>query len=154
NSELVIVGDIGEAEALSVVIDNFGRWSSAGAQAPVATVPKQVAAPGLYLIDRPGMQQADLTAATLLDAPSSAANPANAVLTNILGDGTAGRIYVDLRDMKQWAYSAGGLIEGGRAGQMLLIRTQVQNQHAAEAIAAIKNHLESIKGSKPVAADE
>jgi zinc protease len=100
------------------------------------------------------MEQAYLTAATLLDAPVSPANPTNAVMTNILGDSTAGRIYVDLRDQKQWAYWAWGVVKGGRAGQMLLIETQVQSQHTAEAIAAIKNHLESMKGSKPISSDE
>jgi zinc protease len=81
-------------------------------------------------------------------------NSINAVLTNILGDYTAGRIYVDLRDQKQWAYWAWGIVRGGRAGQMLLIETQVQTQHTSEAIAAIKNHLESMKGSKPISPDE
>ena len=100
------------------------------------------------------MEQADLTAAMLLDAPVSPANPINAVLTNIVGDGTTGRIHQDLRDRKQWAYWAVGSAEGGRAGQVLLIRTQVQSQRAAEAVAAIKAHLEGVKGSKPVSPDE
>jgi len=154
NSEIVIVGDIGAAEAEAALTGTLGRWSNAGSQAPVVSVPEQVAAPGVYLIDRPGMEQADITAATLLDAPVSPANPTNAVMTNIIGDGTSGRIYVDLRDLKQWAYWAGGYVEGGRAGQMLLIRTQVQSQRTAEAIAAIKGHLESVKGSKPISSDE
>jgi zinc protease len=75
-------------------------------------------------------------------------------MTNIVGDSTAGRIYVDLRDLKQWAYWASGTVEGGRAGQMLLMRAQVQSQRTAEAIAAMKGHLESVKGSKPITADE
>lgn len=154
NSEVVIVGDLGQAEATAVLTGTLGRWSSTGSRAPVMSVPTQVAAPGVYLIDRPGMEQADLTAATLLDAPVSPANPIQAVLTSILGDPTAGRIYVDLRDLKQWAYWASGFVEGSRAGQTMLIRTQVQSQHAAEAIAAIESHLESVRGSKPVSAEE
>ncbi len=154
NSEVVMVGDIGQAEAEAALTGTLGRWSSAGSQAPVASVPERVASPGVYLIDRPGMEQADLTAATLLDAPVSPANPINAVMTNILGDATAGRIYVDLRDLKQWAYWAWGTVKGGRAGQMLLIETQVQSQHAAEAIAAIKGHLEGMKGGQPISPDE
>jgi zinc protease len=113
-----------------------------------------VAAPGVYLIDRPEMEQADLTVATLLDGPASPASATNAVLTSILGGRTSGRIQVDLRDLKQWAYWARGYVEGGRAGQALLIRTQVQSQRAAEAIAVIKDQLESVKGSKPISADE
>lgn len=154
NSEIVFVGDIGQAEAEAALTGTLGRWSSAGSQAPVVSVPAQLAAPGVYLIDRPGMEQSDLTAATLLDAPVSPANATNAVMTNILGDSTAGRIFVDLRDQKQWAYWAWGIVRGGRAGQMLLIETQVQSQHTVEAIAAIKGHLESVKGSKPISPDE
>jgi zinc protease len=154
NSEIVIVGDINQVEAEAALAGNLGRWSSTGSQAPDVLVPAQVAAPGVYLIDRPGMEQADLTAATLLDAPSSPANSINAVMTNILGDSTAGRIFVDLRDQKQWAYWAWGVVRGGRAGQMLLIETQVQSRHTAEAISAIKGHLESVKGSKPISPDE
>ena len=100
------------------------------------------------------MEQADLTVATLLDAPASPANPINAVMTNILGDSSSGRINLDLREQKQWAFWAIGYVEGGRAGQMLLIRTQVQSQQTAESIAAIKGHLEGVKGSTPISPDE
>jgi zinc protease len=154
NSEIVIVGDIGQAEAEAALTGTLGRWSNAGSQSPVVSVPEQVAAPGVYLIDRPGMEQAYLTVATLLDAPVSPSNPTNAVMTNILGDYTGGRIFVDLRDQKQWTNWAWGIVRGGRAGQMLLIETSVQTQHIAEAIAVIKGHLESVKGSKPISADE
>lgn len=153
NSEIVVVGDIGQAEAEAALTGTLGGWSSTGSQAPVVSVPAQVAAPGVYLIDRPGMEQADLTAATLLDAPASPANAANAVMTSLLGD-YAGRINLDLREQKQWAFWASGYVEGGRAGQMLLIRTQVQTQRTAETIAAIRGHLEGVKGSKPISPDE
>ena len=154
NSDVVIVGDIGQAEAEALLAGNLSRWSSAGSRAPVVSVPARMAAPGIYLIDQPGMEQADLTVATLLDAPASPANPANVVMTKILGDSVAGRINLDLREQKQWAFWAIGYVEGGRAGQMLLIRTQVQTQRTAESIAAIKGHLEGVKGSTPISPDE
>ena len=154
NSEVVIVGDISRAEAEALLAGNLSRWSSAGSRATVVSVPAQVAAPGVYLIDQPGMEQADLTIATLLDAPASPANPINAVMTNILGDSVAGRINRDLREQKQWAFWAIGYVEGGRAGQMLLIRTQVQSQQTVESIAAIEGHLEGAKGSAPISPDE
>ena len=37
---------------------------------------------------------------------------------------------------------------------MLVIRTQVQSRRTAEAIAAIKGHLEGVKGRAPISADE
>jgi zinc protease len=154
NSDIVIVGNIGQADAAAALTGTLGRWSSAGSQAPAFSLPVQAAAPGIYLIDRPGMEQADLTVATLLDAPASPANAANAVITSILGDSVAGRINLDLREQKQWAFWAIGYVEGGRAGQMLLIRTQVQSQQTAESIAAIKGHLEGVKGSTPISPDE
>ena len=154
NSEIVIVGNIGQAEVEALLAGNLGRWSSAGSQATAVSVPAKVAAPGVYLIDQPGMEQADLTIATLLDAPASPANPVNATMTSILGDSVAGRINLDLREQKQWAFWAIGYVEGGRAGQMLLIRTQVQTQKTAESIAAIRGHLEGVKGSTPISPDE
>ncbi len=150
NSELVIVGDIGQLEVEAALAGTLGRWRSAGSQAPAVSVPQRVAAPGVYLIDRPGMTQADLTVATLLDAPGGPANAANAVMTSILGDSAAGRVNLDLREQKQWAFWARGTVEGGRAGQMLLIRTQVRIQQTAESIAAIQGHLEGVKGSMPI----
>ena len=100
------------------------------------------------------MEQVDLTVATLLDAPASPASAANAVMTSILGDSVAGRVNLDLREQKQWAFWAIGYVEGGRAGQMLLIRTQVQSQQTVESIAAIEGHLEGVKGSTPISPDE
>lgn len=154
NSEIVIVGDIDQTEAAAALAGSLGRWSGSGPQAPVASVPARIASPGVYLIDRPGMEQADLTAATLLDAPVSPTNPVNAVLTNIIGDSSVGRIFVNLRDRRQWAYWAVGSIESARAGQMLLIRTQVQRERAAEAIAAIRQDLEGVKGGTPISPAE
>jgi len=154
NSEIIIVGDISHTEAQFLIAGNLSRWTSTGSQAPVVSTPAQVAAPGVYLIDLPGMEQADLTVATLLDAPASPANATNAVMTNILGDSTTGRINQDLREQKHWAYWVGGYVEGGRAGQMMLMRTQVQPQLTTETIAAIRGHLEDVKGGKPISADE
>jgi zinc protease len=154
NSEIVIVGDISQAEAESLLTGDLGRWSSAGSAAPVVSVPAQVAAPGTYLINRPEMEQADITVATLLDAPASPANPTNTVLTNILGDTTTGRINQDLREQKHWAYWVSGNVEGGRAGQMMLVRTQVQPQLTADTIVAIQRHLEGVKGGTPISADD
>jgi zinc protease len=154
NSEIVIVGDVGEAQAAAGVTGALGAWRSAGSKAAVVAVPARVAAPGVYLIDRPGMEQADLTAATLIDAPSSPANATHAVMTSIVGDSASGRINLDLREQKQWAFWASGFVEGGRAGQALLIRTQVQSQRTADAIAAIKGQLEGVKGSQPISPDE
>jgi predicted Zn-dependent peptidase len=154
NSEIVIVGDIAQAEAQAALTGTLGRWTGAGSEAPVLSVPATVTAPGVYLINRPGMELADLTVATLLDAPGSRANPVNAVMTNILGDSASGRINLDLREQKQWAFWASGSVEGGRAGQMLLLRTQVQSEKAADAIAAIRGQFEGLKGGKPISPDE
>jgi zinc protease len=154
NSEIVIVGDIGQADVEAALTSTLGRWNNVGSQATGVSLPTQVAAPGIYLVDRPGMEQADITAATLLDAPASPSNSTNAVMTNILGGRTTGRLNVDLRNVKQWAFWARGYVEGGRAGQMLLFRTQVQSQRTAEVIAAIKGHLESVQDSKPISPDE
>jgi zinc protease len=75
-------------------------------------------------------------------------------MTSILGDSVAGRVNRNLREEKQWAFWASGSIEGGRAGQMLLIRTQVRIQQTAESIAAIQGHLEGVKGSTPISSEE
>jgi len=75
-------------------------------------------------------------------------------MTKILGDSVSGRINLDLREQKQWAFWAIGYVEGGRAGQMLLIRTQVQTPRTAQSIAAIRGHLEGVKGSTPISAEE
>jgi zinc protease len=154
NSEVIIVGDISHAGAQSLLGGALHRWTRTGSQAPVVSMPAKVAAAGVYLIDRADMEQADLSVATLLDAPASPGNATHAVLTNVLGDTTTGRINQDLREQKHWAYWVGGYVEGGRAGQMMLIRTQVQPQLTAETIAAIKGHLEGVKGGKPISADE
>ena len=154
NSEIVMVGDISPAEAQSLLSGNLGRWNSVGSRAADVSVPTRVADPGVYLIDRPGMEQVDLTVSTLLDTPASPANAAQAVMTNALGDSTTGRVNQDLREQKHWAYWVGGTVEGSRAGQMMLIRTQVQPQRTAETIAAIKGHLEGVKGGTPLSPDE
>src|SRR5262249_47908247 len=77
NGEIVIVGDLDERDAEAALTDPLARWTSSGSRAPVVSVPARVASPGFYLIDRPGMEQAYLAVATVLDAPVSSANATN-----------------------------------------------------------------------------
>ncbi|NJM92656.1 MAG: insulinase family protein, partial [Rhodospirillaceae bacterium] len=57
NSEIVIVGDIGAAEAQAALTGIVGRWSSEGSRAATVSVPARAAISGVHLIDLPGMEQ-------------------------------------------------------------------------------------------------
>ena len=147
NALLAIVGDISLEQAKAEAQRVFGNWQP-------GQVPNFLAYPTnrigdtsvIYLIDRVGSEQATIRIGNLsLDA----ANPddyALEVVNTVLGDGTTGRLFKNLRVQKGYTYSIESeLANGSHDIGTFVIATDVNQKYTGDAVREILKELQTIR---------
>jgi predicted Zn-dependent peptidase len=101
---IVIVGDFDPAKMEARARAVFDRWKAPATRE--ATFPAIVdrAALRVYLIDRPGSEQADFRIGNLATARSGAGYFPLLVTNTILGGGTSSRLFLNIREQKGYSY--------------------------------------------------
>lgn len=104
-----VVGDIGEAEARTLLERRFGAWTARGAErrpAPVLVGATRTPSRRLILVDKPGAAQSVI----MIGAPglerTSADYAAIQVMNTILGGSFSSRLNTNLRETKGYTYGA------------------------------------------------
>ena len=110
NAELIVTGDVTEAQAKDAAQKAFGAWK-AGA-APAVSFPAAIAPAKrrVILASRPHSEQSNIFVATLAPPRNSADWPALRVANQVLGGGVAGRLFSDVREQRSLAYSTSSQI--------------------------------------------
>ncbi|HRB80459.1 MAG TPA: pitrilysin family protein, partial [Niabella sp.] len=107
NMILTFVGDITPAKAKELTLKAFGSWK--GAKIPIAKDapvpnPKQTE---IDLVDVPSAVQSEVTVASLITNPMSNPDHHALVLANhILGGGSEGKLFMNLREKHGFTYGA------------------------------------------------
>lgn len=107
NAYLVIVGDVNFKEVKKLVKKNFKNWEEG--DLPAYTIPKvnNVAKTEIDFIDMPNAVQSDVTVLSTVHLKMS--NPdyfAVKLANHILGGGSTGKLYLNLREDKGYTYGA------------------------------------------------
>ncbi len=154
NALLLIVGDITLAETKAEVERVFGSWQPGKVPDFLAYPPNQMGDTSvIYLIDRPGSEQAIIRIGNLaLDARNPEGYPFSVVNT-VLGDGSLGRLYKNLRVDKGYTYGAYSMYDGGNDIGTFVVATPVNQQHAGDAVSEILKELKTIQ-TQPIPESE
>jgi zinc protease len=154
NTEVVIAGDVDPKAARAIVDKAFGGWK--GGDAPA--VPKTELAPrnngaarpeggSLHVIvaDRPKSSQSDIFLAFGAPERGTPAWPDLKVATQVLGGGVSGRLFLDVREQRSLAYSAGGrLAERAHGHEASILYAGTQTPKTAEAVDGILQNVQKI----------
>jgi len=141
-SVAVVVGDFEPDKFERKLRDVFSQWKeppkvSIGSRAP-AELSKE-SRRQIFLIDRPGSEQADFRIGTLAVRRSDPAYFPLLVANSILGAGTGSRLFLNIRERKGYAYdvysSVGGLRFGGSFYGGAETRTEVTSRAINEMLA-------------------
>lgn len=105
---LVIVGDIGQAEATTLATRLFGGWRTPGSPLPAVAAP---AAPPrgstrVVLVDKPGAAQSIITIGAPGVERTSRDYPALVLMNTVLGGSFSSRLNDILREQKGFTYGA------------------------------------------------
>lgn len=126
NALLGVAGDF-DSKAMAALLEKyFGSWKG-GALNPslVGSVPAP-AAHGVYLVDRPDSVQTNILAGELTVPRNNPDYIPLQVMNHVLGGGTTGRLFMNLREEKGYTYGAYSYIPGDNYPRPLLANTEVR----------------------------
>jgi predicted Zn-dependent peptidase len=155
NAFLVLAGDITEAQAKPLVKRALGSWDSARKSELPANplnkfkkyaLPKELT---VHLVDRPASAQAEILMGNLALARGHKDWVKLYVANSILGDGAAGRLFMDVREEKGLAYNVASHVSDGQAPGEFYITTRTRTKSTGAMLAALFGHIKQIRTEPP-----
>ena len=107
----------------------------------------------IYLIDRPGSDQANFRIGNQALARTDKDYYALLVANAILGDGTGSRLFQDIRERQGFAYDVASAVSALRTGGAFFGFAQSRNEVAAAAIKAMLEEFERLRDAEVSAED-
>ena len=153
NASLVIAGGIDTARANQLAASLFSTWRGNGpAPTPPASRAGEAQKVRTVVVDLPGAGQAAVLAAVRgigrSDPSFYSLNVANAVL----GSGSSGRLFQEVRVKRALSYGANSGMPGRFDASVLAASSQTKNESAAEVAQVILTELDRL-GKEPLEAD-
>lgn len=146
NARLIAVGNVGLAALTQSAQQAFGKWSGKlppdiGIGTPIP--PQKLT---VSVIDRPGSTQSDILVGLLGPSRDEDTFPSVVAMQQILGGGTASRLFVDVREKRSLAYSTYATSQEVAAGPTVLsLAAGTQTPKTAEAVLALLENLEQMR---------
>jgi predicted Zn-dependent peptidase len=135
NAFLVFVGDITPAEAKTMATKHFSGWKRGDVPKPAYNTPKAPAKTYIALVDRPSSVQSVITFASPVELKPGAPDAITAsVMNNILGGGSTGRLFVNLREKYGFTYGAYSNLKTDRLIGAFTAEASVRNEKTDSAI--------------------
>jgi len=152
NAELVMVGDVTEAEAKQLLERSLGSWAP-GEPAPPLPARSPAAPHRTLIVDKPGAPQAYL----VLGAPGldrrSPDYVAASVMLEVLGGGSNSRLFRSLREEKGYTYGIYAGADARRLAGAILVRGNVRANVTGPAIKDLLAELSRMR-DEPVPEEE
>ncbi|GAA5159994.1 pitrilysin family protein [Pseudonocardia eucalypti] len=152
NCVLVLSGDLTLEAAKRLAEDAFGGWSGPATRTP-RPGPATPTPDRVLVVDSPGSSQTTLRVAQPMVAASHPDYDKLRVLNEVLGGGTTGRLFANLRGRHGYTYGAYSTLSRTRGDGTLALRT---NTHTPVTGASVREMLAEVSGLRdaPVTADE
>jgi zinc protease len=156
NSVLLVVGDTTLAKIQPLLEQRFGAW-----RVPLEAAPKKnigsvalAAKPRVFLINRTGAEQSQITAATVGPTRADPDHIRFVVLDTILGGNFVSRLNMNLREEKHWSYGAGTRLTDAIGPGTYRASAGVQTDKTAESMLEIRKELSEVLNTrKPTEAE-
>ena len=146
NAVLVLAGDIGLDDAVTLARRHFGHWKApAQPLAAPAAVAGTPAKDRLTLVDMGSAAgQASVAVALAQPARGAADNAEGAVTNTVLGQGYSSRINQEVRIKRGLSYAAFSNFDTRRSGGLLLASAQTKNESAPEVLQLLHAQIDSL----------
>ncbi|MBI3651945.1 MAG: insulinase family protein [Acidobacteria bacterium] len=107
---LVVTGDFAATKIAAKLRALFGHWQAASGTPQKFPDLVEPTSRRIYLIDRPGSEQADFRIGNLAVARADEDYFALLVANAILGDGTSSRLFLNIREQKGYSYDVSSAV--------------------------------------------
>ena len=154
NSTLIVVGDVQPADIKTRLEKAFSNWKPGEVRQPTFAEQRMMARPAIYLVDKPGAVQSYVTVGQVGVERSNPDFYALQVMNSILGAGSGGRIFMNLREDKGYTYGAYSRFAYRKGAGPFSASGEIQTVSTKEAVQEFMNELNGIRGSRPVTPKE
>jgi predicted Zn-dependent peptidase len=145
-SYLVIVGDISVDRAKEVANQYFGAWKRGTVKKPAFTNPKAPEKTKVVLVNKPGAVQSVINVTYPVYMKTSNQDRMAARLMNaILGSGSRGRLFRNLREDKAYTYGAYSQLSPDQEVGYFTASASVRNEVTDSSITEILSEMERIR---------
>ncbi|WP_242346541.1 M16 family metallopeptidase [Anaeromyxobacter terrae] len=152
NAELVVVGDVSEAELRPLLEATLGRWKRGAAPGPLAPTPP--AAPHrTILVEKPDAPQTYLLVGMPGVPRSSPDFVAASVAFQVLGGGSSSRLFRNLREEKGYTYGVYAMGDARKLAGVSLVAGSVKADVTGPAVKEVLRELARLR-EEPVPAQE
>ena len=149
NAYLIFVGDIEPAAAKALAEKNFSSWAKGTYTRPKYEKPAIPATSYIAIVDRPASVQSVVSVASTVNLTKGSPNDIpSIVMNNILGGGSSGRLFLNLREKHGFTYGAYSSIRPDYQIGFFKAESSVRNEKTDSAIQEILNELNTIRNSK------
>jgi zinc protease len=149
NSYLVFVGDITPAEANALATKYFGSWQKGIVPKQTYKTPQPPAKTYVAIVDRPASVQSLITFISPVQLKPGAPDAiAAAVMNNILGGGSSGRLFLNLREKHGFTYGAYSSLRTDRLVGAFSADASVRNEKTDSAIAEFLGEFKTLATSQ------
>lgn len=150
---VIMTGGIDPAQARGVAERLFADWRAEGA-APALPVARAGTprGPRVVVVDMPGAGQAAVAAGLRIPPRRDAGYQNLQVANAVLGAGSNGRLFQEVRTKRALSYGAGSGLAARSDDGLLLAASQTKNESAADVVAIFKTELDRL-GTEPLDAE-
>lgn len=153
NMSVVVTGGVDPAAAGALAGRLFGDWKAEG---PAPALPKSRAGTAqpvhTIVVDLPGAGQAAVLAAVRGVSRSDADYPSLLLANSVLGVGSNGRLFTEVRSKRALSYGAYSSMPARADAALLSASAQTKNESASEVAEIFLNEFKRL-GAEPITAD-
>jgi zinc protease len=148
NTVLAISGDVHAQALIPKLRKSFGEWKRTKARVTFTPAPPPAAKEKIFLVDRPGSVQTTLLMGNLAIDRTSPDYPALVVLNEVLGAGSASRLFLNLREEKGYTYGVYSSLVARKYAGPFTAGGDLRNEVADGAMTEFLRELNRIRDEK------
>jgi zinc protease len=146
NAYLVFVGDISADEAKKLSTTTLGTWKQGAVPKLTYKTLEPPAKTFIAVVDRPASVQSNITFITPISLkPGTPDVIPSSVLNNILGGGSSGRLFMNLREKHGFTYGAYSVLQSDRLVGKFTAEASVRNEKTDSAVAEFLSEFNRIR---------
>jgi len=154
NAAAIVVGDITLDKAKSKLEKVFKDWKPGEIAEGTVKPVKPFKDTKVCIIDKPGAAQSTIIVGNLIKSRNDPEYLPATVVSEVLGGGSLGRLYLNLRQDKGYTYGSYSFMTG-RIGQGAFIAyAQVQSEFTQESLTELMKEFRGITGEMPITPEE
>ncbi len=150
-STLIVVGDVDQKMLVPKLEKAFANWKGGGATINAAAISQTMQGKaGIYVIDKPGAAQSTIAVGQVGIDRSNPDYYAVQIMNSVLGGGSSGRLFKNLREDKGYTYGAYSSFAARRGAGPFRAGGDFQTGSTKESVSELMKEIAGIRGEIPV----